>query len=64
MAHSRSWVLAACGLDRPVYGVNTGFGSLARVRIDPQNSATLSTTSSAATPRASVPPSASPSAGP
>ena len=39
MAASRDWVLRAAGgelgdADMPVYGVNTGYGSLARVRID------------------------------
>jgi len=39
---SRDWVVSVLHGDRPIYGVNTGFGSLARVRIDPADSATLS----------------------
>lgn len=39
---SRDWVLSVLHGSRPIYGVNTGFGSLARVRIDPADSATLS----------------------
>ncbi len=42
MEASYSWVKAASKLDQPVYGVNTGFGSLARVRIDPAHSSLLS----------------------
>ncbi|MDP6934432.1 MAG: histidine ammonia-lyase, partial [Myxococcota bacterium] len=42
MATSRAWVARACKGSRPVYGINTGFGSLARVRIPPEHSATLS----------------------
>lgn len=42
MNESYAWVRAACQGDRPIYGVNTGFGSLARVRIDPSHSAKLS----------------------
>lgn len=44
MERSRSWV-ASCvegGADVPVYGVNTGYGSLARVRIDNEHIAELS----------------------
>ena len=42
MLHSYAWVQEASQQDQPVYGVNTGFGSLARVKIDPANSAKLS----------------------
>ncbi len=42
MAQSYAWVSQACEADTPIYGVNTGFGSLARVRIDPAHAATLS----------------------
>jgi len=42
MAHSYAWVQQACEAGTAIYGVNTGFGSLARVRIDPAHSATLS----------------------
>ena len=42
MEESYAWVQQACVQDQPVYGVNTGFGSLARVKIDPANSAKLS----------------------
>ncbi len=42
MERSYAWVKQACQGDQPIYGVNTGFGSLARVRIDPANSNTLS----------------------
>lgn len=42
MSHSYAWVQQACEADTAVYGVNTGFGSLARVRIDPAHSSTLS----------------------
>ncbi len=42
MEDSYAWVKKACVQDQPVYGVNTGFGSLARVKIDPINSARLS----------------------
>jgi len=42
MARSYAWVAAAGRGDRPVYGVNTGFGSLARVRIAAEHSARLS----------------------
>ena len=42
MHRSFGWVTEACQSDEPIYGVNTGFGSLARVRIDPALSAKLS----------------------
>ena len=42
MQESYAWVQQACRQDQPVYGVNTGFGSLARVKIDPANSSMLS----------------------
>ena len=42
MEESYAWVQQACVQDQPIYGVNTGFGSLARVKIDPANSAKLS----------------------
>jgi len=42
MQASYSWVQAASKQDQPVYGVNTGFGSLARVKIDPAHSSLLS----------------------
>ena len=42
MERSLAWVRQAAASDRPVYGINTGFGSLARVRIDPSQTATLS----------------------
>jgi histidine ammonia-lyase len=42
MARSYAWVKQAAQMGTAVYGVNTGFGSLARVRIDPAHSATLS----------------------
>jgi len=42
MLKSYAWVQQACLQDQPVYGVNTGFGSLARVKIDPANSSKLS----------------------
>lgn len=42
MQESYAWVRNACADDRPVYGVNTGFGSLARVKIDPAHSSQLS----------------------
>lgn len=34
MNRSRAWVLEAAAGDMPVYGVNTGYGSLARVKIN------------------------------
>ena len=42
MAASYAWVAKACAQDQPVYGVNTGFGSLARVKIDPAQTSLLS----------------------
>ena len=42
MLESYSWVKQATTQDKPVYGVNTGFGSLARVKIDPAHSSQLS----------------------
>lgn len=42
MARSYAWVCAAREGDLPIYGINTGFGSLARVRIPAADSATLS----------------------
>lgn len=50
MARSYAWVLSAArgevtdehGVPLPVYGVNTGYGSLARVRIAPENAEALS----------------------
>ncbi|MEL6348636.1 MAG: histidine ammonia-lyase [Myxococcota bacterium] len=42
MSRSYRWVSASARGDQPVYGVNTGFGSLARVQIPPSQSARLS----------------------
>ena len=42
MLESYAWVRQAADQDQPVYGVNTGFGSLARVKIDPAHSSQLS----------------------
>lgn len=44
MARSRAWVRSTVeeGATLPVYGVNTGYGSLARVRIDTEHIAELS----------------------
>ncbi len=42
MERSYAWVSEAGRGDRPVYGVNTGFGSLARVRIPAEHRARLS----------------------
>lgn len=42
MGRTRAWVESVLATDRPIYGVNTGFGSLARVRIDPALTSTLS----------------------
>ena len=42
MQRSYDWVQRAATNDQPIYGVNTGFGSLARVRIDPEHSSQLS----------------------
>lgn len=43
MLRSYAWVKAAGRRDDPVYGVNTGFGSLARVRIQAADASRLST---------------------
>ena len=45
MLESYHWVQAICNQESspPVYGVNTGFGSLARVQIPPSQSSLLST---------------------
>lgn len=42
MERSRAWVSDAADGDLPVYGVNTGYGSLARVRIEPSQITELS----------------------
>lgn len=42
MARSLAWVDATLREDRPVYGINTGFGSLARVRIAAEDTSRLS----------------------
>ena len=42
MGRSYRWVARAGTLDEPVYGVNTGFGSLARVRIPSAHTSKLS----------------------
>ncbi|MBM74663.1 MAG: histidine ammonia-lyase [Proteobacteria bacterium] len=42
MMRSYNWVQKASLNNRPIYGVNTGFGSLARLRIPASQSATLS----------------------
>ncbi|MDG1480746.1 MAG: histidine ammonia-lyase [Myxococcota bacterium] len=42
MLRSYAWVAQASRGEMPVYGVNTGFGSLARVRIPPEDSEQLS----------------------
>lgn len=42
MRESQAWVAVAGRGDAPVYGVNTGFGSLARVRIPADQTETLS----------------------
>lgn len=42
MARSRAWVANTGTGDTPIYGVNTGFGSLARVRIPPADTTALS----------------------
>lgn len=42
MERSRSWVASASRGSKPIYGVNTGFGSLARVRIPAEQTETLS----------------------
>jgi histidine ammonia-lyase len=43
MLQSYHWVQDVCKTNKPVYGVNTGFGSLARVSIPPSQSSQLST---------------------
>jgi len=42
MGQSHAWVQAAGQSEAVIYGVNTGFGSLARVRIDPAHASALS----------------------
>lgn len=42
MARSRAWVARTVSSDAPIYGINTGFGSLARVRIPAESAAALS----------------------
>jgi histidine ammonia-lyase len=42
MARSRAWVVETARGDAAVYGINTGFGSLARVRIPAESAAALS----------------------
>ncbi|MSQ03187.1 MAG: histidine ammonia-lyase [Myxococcales bacterium] len=42
MERSYAWVQATLHGDQPVYGINTGFGSLARVRIAPADTSLLS----------------------
>jgi histidine ammonia-lyase len=42
MLRSRAWVASAQHADAPIYGINTGFGSLARVRIAPEDTERLS----------------------
>lgn len=42
VARSRAWVVSVLHGERAIYGVNTGFGSLARVRIDPAQTSQLS----------------------
>jgi histidine ammonia-lyase len=42
MARSRAWVATTVTSDAPIYGINTGFGSLARVRIPAESAAALS----------------------
>ncbi len=42
MARSYDWVCSVRDGAAPIYGINTGFGSLARVRINPADTATLS----------------------
>ena len=42
MFKSYQWVREACDTDRAIYGVNTGFGSLARLRIPPEQASQLS----------------------
>lgn len=42
MERSHAWVQATQSGDAPIYGINTGFGSLARVRIAPADTSQLS----------------------
>ena len=42
LLRSYEWVVQACEKDQAIYGINTGFGSLARLRIPPEKSSTLS----------------------
>lgn len=42
MQRSRDWVAATARGDAPIYGINTGFGSLARVRIPAESASALS----------------------
>ncbi len=42
MERSHAWVRSVQHGSEPIYGVNTGFGSLARVRIDPADTSLLS----------------------
>ena len=42
MTRSYEWVVEASSREQAIYGINTGFGSLARVRIPPEKTATLS----------------------
>ena len=42
MLSSYRWVQEASAQDKPIYGINTGFGSLARIRIPSSQSALLS----------------------
>jgi histidine ammonia-lyase len=42
MERSHAWVRAKQNGDDPIYGINTGFGSLARVRIAPADTSLLS----------------------
>lgn len=42
VGRSRAWVESVLHGERAIYGVNTGFGSLARVRIDPEQTSLLS----------------------
>jgi histidine ammonia-lyase len=42
MERSRAWVADVQGREAPIYGINTGFGSLARVRIAPEDTERLS----------------------
>lgn len=42
MERSHRWVVSTLASDAPIYGINTGFGSLARVRIPAADTSTLS----------------------